>query len=84
MHPNLRGPVYGIVLSNADNAEEEAAVWEKILQMYHNESLPTDQRLIALNALGGAKSESLISRYLLMSLDEKEVRGQDTIYVFGS
>ncbi|KAI9303207.1 aminopeptidase [Cunninghamella echinulata] len=84
LHPNLRGPVYGIVLANANNVEEEAAIWEKILQMYHNESLPTDQRLIALNALGGAKSESLISRYLLMSLDEKEVRGQDTIYVFGS
>ncbi|KAI8089940.1 aminopeptidase [Halteromyces radiatus] len=84
LHPNLRGPVYGIVLSNAANVEEENAVWEKILQMYHNECLPTDQRLIALNSLGGAKSEALISRYLLMSLDEKEVRGQDSIYVFGS
>ncbi|CAO3593307.1 unnamed protein product [Absidia cylindrospora] len=84
LHPNLRGPVYGIVLSNAESVEEEHAVWEKILQMYHNETLPTDQRLIALNALGGAKNEALISRYMLMSLDEKEVRGQDSIYVFGS
>ncbi|CAO3595525.1 unnamed protein product [Absidia cylindrospora] len=84
LHPNLRGPVYGIVLSAAESVEEENAIWERILQMYHNEALPTDQRLIALNALGGAKNEALITRYMLMSLDEKEVRGQDSIYVFGS
>ncbi|KAI8064377.1 aminopeptidase [Gongronella butleri] len=84
LHPNLRGPVYGIVLSNATTADEENTTWNHILNIYRNDQFPTDQRLIALNSLGGAKSHALISRYMLMSLDEKEVRSQDTIYVFGS
>ncbi|KAI8393953.1 aminopeptidase [Radiomyces spectabilis] len=84
LHPNLRGPVYGIVLLTADNEEEEQKLWEQILKIYRNENIPTDQRLIALSALGGAKDAGIIRKYLDMSLDDKEVRGQDSIYVFRS
>lgn len=84
LHPNLRGPVYNIVLGAAENEEEEEKFWEQILKIYRDENLPTDQRLIALNSLGGVKSKALIQRYLDMSMDEKEVRGQDSLYVFGS
>ncbi|KAG2222206.1 hypothetical protein INT45_014103 [Circinella minor] len=84
LHPNMRGPVYGIVLVTAEDEAEEIKLWESILKIYHDESLPTDQRMIALNALGGVKSQELIMRYLKMSLDDKQVRGQDSIYVFRS
>lgn len=84
LHPNLRGPVYNIVLGAAENEEEEEKLWEQVLKIYRDENLPTDQRLIALNSLGGIKSKALIQRYLDMSMDEKEVRGQDSLYVFGS
>jgi aminopeptidase 2 len=84
LHPNLRGPVYNIVLDAAENEEEEEKLWEQVLKIYRDETLPTDQRLIALNSLGGIKSKTLIQRYLDMSMDEKEVRGQDSLYVFGS
>ncbi|KAG0164361.1 Aminopeptidase 2 mitochondrial [Apophysomyces sp. BC1034] len=84
VHPNLRGPVFSIALESAENEEEETRVWEEILKIYRDESLPTDQRLIALSSLGTTKSEALTKRYLNMSLDDKEVRGQDSIYVFRS
>lgn len=84
LHPNLRGPVYNIVLGAAENEEEEETLWEQVLKIYRDETLPTDQRLIALNSLGGVKSKALIQRYLDMTMDEKEVRGQDSLYVFGS
>ncbi|KAI8578103.1 hypothetical protein K450DRAFT_249048 [Umbelopsis ramanniana AG] len=82
LHPNLRGPVYNIVLKNANDETEETQVWEEILKIYENETLTSDQRLAALATLGNAKSEALINRYLAMSLDEKQVRGQDSVYVF--
>ncbi|KAL0074682.1 aminopeptidase [Phycomyces blakesleeanus] len=84
LHPNLRGPVYNIVLRAAKDEEEEIRLWDEIHKIYHDQTIPTDQRLIALSALGGAKSPTLIDRYLQMSLDENEVRGQDSIYVFRS
>lgn len=84
LHPNMRGPVYGIVLLTAENEQEETKVWEAIQKIYLDEKLPTDQRMIALNALGGAKCPDLIKRYLEMSMDDKQVRGQDSIYVFRS
>ncbi|KAI9491733.1 aminopeptidase [Zychaea mexicana] len=82
VHPNLRGSVYGIVLLTAEDEAEEVKLWESILKIYKDESLPTDQRMIALNALGGVKSQELVMRYLKMSLDDSQVRGQDSIYVF--
>jgi len=82
LHPNLRGPVYNIVLKNAKDETEETQVWEEVLKIYQNEALTSDQRLTALAVLGDAKSEALINRYLAMSLDDKQVRGQDSIYVF--
>lgn len=85
LHPNLRGSVYSIVLTAAeDDSTEEKKVWESILKIYNDESLPIDQRMIALNALGGAKSSELVERFLHMSLDEKQIRGQDSLYVFRS
>ncbi|EIE91503.1 hypothetical protein G6F46_002840 [Rhizopus delemar] len=84
IHPNLRSSVYNIVLRTAENEEEEEKVWTEILKIYHDESLPSDQRLIALSSLGGVKHNGLIQRYLNMSLDDKQVRGQDSFYVFGS
>lgn len=84
LHPNLRGPVYNIVLGAAEDEAEEEKMWEHILDIYRDESLPTDQRLIALNALGGVKSHTLLYRYLDMSMDEKEIRGQDCLYVYSS
>lgn len=82
LHPNLRGPIYGIVLLTAEDEEEEKKLWERVLAIYRDEKLPYDQRLIALNALGTAKSPALVQRYLEMSVDEQEIRGQDSIYVF--
>ncbi|KAI7861332.1 peptidase family M1-domain-containing protein, partial [Spinellus fusiger] len=84
IHPNLRGTVYSIVLSSAEDEEEEVKVWEEILKEVKNESLPDDQRLLALTALGGMKSHALVVRFLNMSFDEKEVRNQDSIYVYRS
>jgi aminopeptidase 2 len=84
IHPNLRGPVFNIVLGAAEDEQEEHKLWEEVLKIYRDESLPSDQRLVALNCLGGIKSETLIKRYLEMSLDEKEIRGQDSFYVYSS
>ncbi|KAG1335968.1 hypothetical protein G6F62_006431 [Rhizopus arrhizus] len=84
LHPNLRGPVYSIVLKAAENEEEEEKVWSEIFKIYRDEALPSDQRLTALSSLGGASHANLIQKYLDMCLDEKLVRGQDSIYVFRS
>lgn len=84
LHPNLRGPVYNILLLTANDSSEEEKVWLKILEIYRNEALPSDQRLIALNELGSVKNPDLIRRYLNMSLDDNEIRSQDSIYVFRS
>ncbi|KAG1469429.1 hypothetical protein G6F56_003261 [Rhizopus delemar] len=84
VHPNLRGPVYNIVLGAAEDEQEEEKVWEEILKIYHDESLPSDQRLIALSSLGSVGHKDLLQRYLEMSLDDKQVRGQDSFYVFSA
>ncbi|KAG0173479.1 hypothetical protein DFQ28_007122 [Apophysomyces sp. BC1034] len=84
LHANLRGPVYGIVLLTAESEEEETKIWKELLEIYRDEKLPMDQRLIALRSLGRTKTPSLIKQYLDMSLDEKDIKAQDVIYVYGS
>lgn len=84
IHPNIRGPVFGIVLKAAETEEEEEKIWSEIFKIYQDETLSSDQRLIALSSLGGARHKALIQKYLSLCLDDKVVRGQDSIYVFRS
>ncbi|RUP43712.1 hypothetical protein BC936DRAFT_136832 [Jimgerdemannia flammicorona] len=84
VHPNLRGIVYGIVLQHAKDEAEETGVWEAILRVFKDTSLPTDQRYIALSKLGDTKSQALVERLLGMTLDSEQIRQQDVIYAFRS
>ncbi|KAI8341908.1 peptidase family M1-domain-containing protein [Chlamydoabsidia padenii] len=86
IHPNLRSTVFSIVLAEMTNDKENdnelTRAWEAVLKIYQDESLPTDQRLMALTSLGYTRDADLIERYLKMALDESQVRGQDAIYIY--
>ncbi|KAF2109018.1 peptidase family M1-domain-containing protein [Lophiotrema nucula] len=70
IHPNLRGSVYAIVLSNGGKEEYEVVLDQAI------HATTSDERNTALRALGRAKSPELIKRTLDLSLSE-HVKGQD-------
>ncbi|KAF2740465.1 aminopeptidase 2 mitochondrial precursor [Polyplosphaeria fusca] len=70
IHPNLRGSVYAIVLSNGGKEE-----YDIVLDQACN-AATSDERNTALRALGRAKSPDLIKRTLDLALSE-EVKGQD-------
>ncbi|OCK76440.1 hypothetical protein K432DRAFT_306365 [Lepidopterella palustris CBS 459.81] len=70
IHPNIRGSVYAIVLSNG--GEEE---YDVILNEYRTAST-SDERNTALRSIGRAKSPELIQRTLSLPLSD-EVKGQD-------
>ncbi|ORZ06624.1 aminopeptidase [Absidia repens] len=86
LHPNLRSTVFNIVLSeltnNNGNDDELTRAWEAVLTIYQDESLSSDQRLMALVALGYTRDAALIERYLAMASDESQVRSQDVIYIY--
>lgn len=83
--PDLRSPVFKIILTNADNEEEENKRWEEIYGIYHDEAYPMDQRVAALATLGsGIKSERVINKTLALIVDEKNVRTQDATLPFRS
>ncbi|OAD78274.1 hypothetical protein PHYBLDRAFT_154347 [Phycomyces blakesleeanus NRRL 1555(-)] len=77
VYPSVRGEVYRIVIKSAETEEEKHQRFEEILSIYHDESLPNDQQLNALKALGSIKSDILLKKLLQMSLDEKQVRAQN-------
>ncbi|CAO3614306.1 unnamed protein product [Cunninghamella blakesleeana] len=83
VHPNLRSAVFTITLKN-EEANQVTKAWEAILAIYKDESIPNDQQLVALTALGHVKDADLINRCLSMILDENQVRPQDVMYIFGS
>ncbi|KAF2178505.1 hypothetical protein K469DRAFT_695310 [Zopfia rhizophila CBS 207.26] len=70
IHPNLRGSVYAIALSNGGKEEYEVV----LDQALHAKT--SDERNTALRALGRAKSPELIQRTLALSLSD-DVKGQD-------
>lgn len=86
LHPNLRSTVFNIVLAELtnedDNDNELTRAWEAILKIYQDESLPSDQRLMALVSLGYTRDATLIDRYMAMALDDKQVRSQDIVYIY--
>ncbi|PVH95707.1 hypothetical protein DM02DRAFT_617694 [Periconia macrospinosa] len=70
IHPNLRGSVYAIVLSNGGK-EEYDVVLEQALH-----AKTSDERNTAMRSLGRAKSPELIQRTLALSVSE-DVKAQD-------
>jgi puromycin-sensitive aminopeptidase len=68
--PDLRYPVYKIVISEGDEAE-----WEELSSFYRRTDLSEEQRR-CLQALGFTKIPSLIRRLLELSLSD-EVRNSD-------
>ncbi|KAF2876299.1 peptidase family M1-domain-containing protein [Massariosphaeria phaeospora] len=70
IHPNLRGSVYGIVLSNGGKEE-----YDTILDQA-TKAKTVDERNTALRVLGRAKDPELIQRTLALSLSD-EVKAQD-------
>ncbi|KAE8844596.1 hypothetical protein P3342_002106 [Pyrenophora teres f. teres] len=70
IHPNIRGSVYAIVLSNGGKEEYDVVVNE------FTNAATSDERNSALRSLGRAKSPELIQRTLAMSLSD-QVKGQD-------
>ncbi|RIB04123.1 peptidase family M1-domain-containing protein [Gigaspora rosea] len=74
LHPNLRGAVYEIVLSNGGGVNE----FDAILKVYR-EASTDDQKVTALMGLGFAQQEDLIKRALEFSISN-EVKSQDIIY----
>ncbi|KAF2810509.1 uncharacterized protein BDZ99DRAFT_416964 [Mytilinidion resinicola] len=70
IHPNIRGSVYAIVLSNG-GAEE----YDVILNEYRT-AATSDERNTALRSIGRAKAPELIQRTLALPLSD-EVKGQD-------
>ncbi|ORX60726.1 aminopeptidase [Hesseltinella vesiculosa] len=83
IHPNLRSCVFNIVL-NEFEGDELTRAWDAVLAIYQDESLPTDQRLVALASLGAASDPVLVQRCLAMAMDEVQVRAQDVIYIFST
>lgn len=84
--PDMLGVVYKIVLQNAKTKEEESKLWADIFnRMYNNESLPMDQRITALTAIGYTiKFDSVIQKNLDLILDLDQVRSQDAWMLFKS
>ncbi|ORY09285.1 peptidase family M1-domain-containing protein [Clohesyomyces aquaticus] len=70
IHPNLRGSVYAIALSNGGKEEYEVI----LNQALHAKT--SDERNTAFRSLGRAKSPELIQRTLALSLSD-DVKGQD-------
>ncbi|KAL1382983.1 aminopeptidase 2 mitochondrial precursor [Phyllosticta capitalensis] len=77
IHPNIRGSVYGIVLSYGGEEEYNA-----ILNEYRN-GTTSDKRNTALRAIGRAKKPELIQRTLSLPLSD-EVKGQDVYLPIGA
>ncbi|KAF2098761.1 hypothetical protein NA57DRAFT_39769 [Rhizodiscina lignyota] len=76
IHPNIRGSVYAIVLTNG--GEEE---YNTILNEYRSAST-SDERNTALRSLGRARAPELIKRTLSLPLSQ-EVKGQDIYLPLG-
>ncbi|KAF2196759.1 hypothetical protein GQ43DRAFT_382549 [Delitschia confertaspora ATCC 74209] len=70
IHPNLRGSVYALVLSNGGKDEYEVVLNEAL------NANTSDERNTAMRALGRAKNPELIKRTLDLPLSE-HVKGQD-------
>ncbi|KAF2710575.1 hypothetical protein K504DRAFT_405903 [Pleomassaria siparia CBS 279.74] len=70
IHPNIRGSVYAMALSNGGKEE-----YDVILEEYRS-AKTSDERNTALRSLGRAKTPELIQRTLALSLSP-EVKGQD-------
>jgi aminopeptidase 2 len=86
IHPNIRGSVYAIVLSNGGK-EEVCSVTQRVISKANHSQYDTilnvtrtaatsDERNSALRSLGRAKSPELVQRTLDMALSS-EVKGQD-------
>ncbi|KAF2683245.1 hypothetical protein K458DRAFT_389854 [Lentithecium fluviatile CBS 122367] len=70
IHPNLRGSVYAIVLSNGGKEEYDVVLDQAI------NAKTSDERNTAMRSLGRAKSPELIQRTLALSLSD-DVKAQD-------
>ena len=72
VHPNLRGSVYGIVISRPDATDQD---FDILLHEFKN-SADADERNTALRALGRVKNPHLIKRTIALPLSDA-VRNQD-------
>ncbi|KAI9290700.1 hypothetical protein K502DRAFT_326607 [Neoconidiobolus thromboides FSU 785] len=77
IQPDLRGPVFNIVVSEGGQEEFQA-----IKKLYIETDAP-DQKLSALRALGYTRNPELISEALNYGISD-QVRNQDIIYIFSS
>ncbi|CAI2169026.1 4397_t:CDS:10 [Funneliformis geosporum] len=78
LHPNIRGVVFEIVLSQGGGVED----FEAILKAYR-EAKTADQKTESLKGLGFAQSDDLIQRALKFAICE-EVKNQDVIFALSS
>ncbi len=77
LSPDLRFPVYRLVVENGDKGSYEA-----MLDLFRNADLH-EERLRCLRALGYSRSQELLQRTLELSFSS-EVRAQDTPLLVGS
>ena len=77
LHPNIRGPVFSMLVKHGDVAE-----YEKTYQIYVKSINVADAKVIALSALSSTRQPELIERTLEMALDRTRVKSQDVIYIF--
>lgn len=78
IHPNLRSTIFNLVMSNGGNKE-----FDQMFKLY--KTLPSsDQKLLALEALGYSKEIEVIKRALNLTLNCDEVKSQDYMNIFKS
>ncbi|XP_069102050.1 aminopeptidase N-like [Argopecten irradians] len=73
--PDIKQAVYCTAISEG-GAEE----WDFLYSQYKSSNNAAEKKRI-LYALSCTKQTWILSKYLLMSLDPKEIRGQDIVYV---
>lgn len=78
IHPNLRSIIFNLVMSHGGHEE-----FDKLFTLY--KTLPSsDQKLLALDALGYSKTPEVIMKALKLTLSNDEVKSQDYMNIFKS
>jgi puromycin-sensitive aminopeptidase len=77
LHPDLRFPVYSLVVENGNSSAYEA-----VLKIFREADLH-EEKVRCLRALGYSQQPDLLQRTLEFSLSA-EVRSQDTVFVIAS
>lgn len=78
IHPNLRSVLYNMVVANGDHEE-----FNQMFKLFKRTSI-SDQKLLALDALGFSKNVEIIHKALQLTLNNNEVKSQDYMNIFRS